>query len=575
MTEADARPLPPEALAGETGYETLIDDIRAFVDSSRAFPGLARARPRLLAELAAIEEKREQLLAPLQIVLAGGTGTGKSTLLSAIAGAAIAESGETRAFTSETTAYVHREDRLALPAELARLGRIVEHDRPGLRDKILVDTPDFDSSETAHRDTFRAALAGADLVLWVTTTQKYADLSGVETLLEFREGRNFVFALNRDDEGVGDAVRDDLARLLRERGFPKPRIFRISARGLLDGKLGRVGAEAGRDDAALEAFIEQELAGKRIRILKRGNLAALIARVVQSIRERLPAETAADLESWRRGADERYLELRAGLVERLMAGLRLGRPFTRRLRYRFAATYTGLFGAWMQLLYALRAIADLDYPSLFRPRDGDSAPAILRSEDGQEADLGDVQALLRRVETSGRELGLSAELMSLQDDAGRLGRSLRRFYDRVDGAFTGELEDQSRELEGGLSSRTLNLVLNAIPTGWLVFLVVFWVDMHFLHGLSAPSQRPVAGYFNAGLLVCLFLLLGCRRVAESVIDRRVEAVLTRGEELIGEAADRSLRLDLEALLDERVATVQRELAALAELEQRTQRAAAD
>jgi energy-coupling factor transporter ATP-binding protein EcfA2 len=555
-----------------TGYERLLEDLAAWIKEERNFPLVKRAQEQFLKDIETIRKKRERLLAPLNIVLAGGTGVGKSSLLNALAGTEITEASETRAFTRDYTCYYHDDDHMALKREVLAGGKSVAHSREELRDKIIVDAPDFDSAELNHRDKLVAALKSADLVIWVTTCQKYADLSGIKTLSEFREGRGFVFVLNRDDQEVSDAVVDDLRRMLQSEGFEKPRIFRVSALGALCQKQGLDTVAGGRDDEALEHFIEQELDHKRIRILKRGNLAALVIRLIARLQERIPSGLRGLLETWRKQGDEHYDDLRLGVRRRVTDTLHTNRAFVRQLRYRFASTYRGLFGGWMQFIYAMRAISDLDYPDLFsRRQELGAVPRIRRGDDGLASDTHEVLDLHRRIETSGRNLGLTSEVTRTQPSESEIERSLRRFYDRVDAGFLHELDEVTLNASESRTARALQLILNSLPVGWLLFAITLWLDLHF-HILHLVNDKATVGegYFTAVLFVCLFIMLICQKLAERQISGHVNTVLEMADQIVTHSVDTTIRVDVLKARDKRIDSALEELDALEELERRAQ-----
>jgi GTPase Era involved in 16S rRNA processing len=563
--------MPSLGRAG-TGYERLLEDLGAWIEEAQSFPLVRRAQEPFLKDIEAIKKKRERLLAPLNIVLAGGTGVGKSSLLNALAGTEITKASETRAFTRDYTCYYHEDDSLALKEEILAGGKTVSHSREELRDKIIVDAPDFDSAEASHREKLMAALKSADLVIWVTTSQKYADLSGIKTLLEFREGRGFVFVLNRDDQEVGDAVVADLRRMLEAEGFDNPRIFRVSALGALSQKQGLTTVPGGRDDEALEHFIEAELDHKRIRILKRGNLAALVLRLISKLRDRIPQGLRTLLEQWRIQGDAHYDELRANVRRRVTATLHANRAFVRQLRYRFATTYRGLFGGWMQFIYAMRAISDLDYPDLFaRRQELGAVPRVRRGDDGLAGDVHEVLDLHRRIETSGRNLGLTAEVTKTQPAENEIERGLRRFYDRVDSGFLLELDEVYIQASESRSARVVQTVLNSLPVGWMLFAIVLWVDLHFhILGLVSDKATVGEGYFTAVLFVCLFLLLICQKLAERQIGGHVDSVLETADQIVTQSIDTTIRVDVLKARDQRIEKALDELDQLDLIEQRAQ-----
>jgi GTP-binding protein EngB required for normal cell division len=108
------------------------------------------------------------------VALAGPTGAGKSRLFNALAGAELASVGRRRPTTSTGQAAVWGDgaDPLLDWLEIPRRHRLPEDGLTGL---VLLDLPDFDSVESAHRVEADRVVGLADLVVWVVDPQKYAD----------------------------------------------------------------------------------------------------------------------------------------------------------------------------------------------------------------------------------------------------------------------------------------------------------------------------------------------------------------------------------------------------------------
>src|SRR5690606_11100381 len=112
------------------------------------------------------------------IGLFGATGSGKSSLLNALVGADLARTHVRRPTTSEPLAVVT--DSVGA-SEL--LDWLEVHDRHTLvapidsraTQLILLDLPDFDSVEVAHRITAERLASQVDALVWVVDPQKYAD----------------------------------------------------------------------------------------------------------------------------------------------------------------------------------------------------------------------------------------------------------------------------------------------------------------------------------------------------------------------------------------------------------------
>jgi predicted GTPase len=105
------------------------------------------------------------------VALAGPTGAGKSRLFNALAGEDLASVGRRRPTTSTGQAAVWGDgaDPLLDWLEIPRRHRLAADGLDGL---VLLDLPDFDSVETAHRLEVDRVVGLADLVAWVVEPQK-------------------------------------------------------------------------------------------------------------------------------------------------------------------------------------------------------------------------------------------------------------------------------------------------------------------------------------------------------------------------------------------------------------------
>lgn len=244
----------------------------------------------------------------LVILLMGGTGVGKSSLLNALAGGKVALASFTRPTTREPVVYHHREvpvDRL--PPEL-RQCRLVAHDRKELLQKVLVDTPDLDSNEPQNRDALEAVLPVADVVLYVGSQEKYHDQAGWEMFLRQKQRRAFAFVLNKWDRclhGLNSGLRpdEDLLRDLRENGFSQPLLFRTCAQAWVDSG-GKPPADlpAGEQFPELIRWLELGLNRLEIEAIKTRGIGQLLADLVRTLGQAKPPllteAAAATVHSW-------------------------------------------------------------------------------------------------------------------------------------------------------------------------------------------------------------------------------------------------------------------------------------
>ncbi len=191
------------------------------------------------------------------VALAGPTGAGKSSLFNALAGAELVAAGRRRPMTATSTAAVWGEPPDALLDWLAvpRRHRLDGGRPDGL---VVLDLPDFDSVESAHREEVERVIELADLLVWVVDPQKYADAAWHERYLRPMAEHAGVMevVLNQadllDEHGV-EACRADLRRLLSADGLRELPVHAVSARtgdGLAEVEAAIARRAAGRAAAA-------------------------------------------------------------------------------------------------------------------------------------------------------------------------------------------------------------------------------------------------------------------------------------------------------------------------------------
>ncbi len=225
-----------------------------------------------------IRPRLTDLDAPLLAVVGGSTGAGKSTIVNALVGSPVTRSGVIRPTTrqpillhSAVDAGWFASDRI-LPG-LARVrGRLATTDESASHvgdapdasrmeklvllsdDRIpphvaIIDAPDIDSVADDNRALANQLLAAADLWIFVTTANRYADAVPWK-LLDDAAARSITVAvvLNRVPPGAADEIREDLTRMLTERGLDRAPVFTIAEQPL--DALGMLPVDAAADVSA-------------------------------------------------------------------------------------------------------------------------------------------------------------------------------------------------------------------------------------------------------------------------------------------------------------------------------------
>jgi 50S ribosome-binding GTPase len=267
--------------------------------------------------------------------LMGGTGTGKSTLFNSLVGRPISEVGVRRPCTLQAVIFVH-EKWADLMAECPGLGlgsrdasegtsgdvTTVAHNHPDWAGLIIVDTPDFDSVELSNRLVAESFFIVSDILLLVTSQEKYGDLSGLQVRERADEwGKRTVFVMNKvgsdsafmdfsaaldsDRDGSSDPIRidrtvitGDLIPGLSERGEFRFIFDPASSPDLHDTLRNSELEKLGTQTAMSLKALEEPLAGEIKRISSvNGRIESILSRLSTEMEAQLDAVVSENLES--------------------------------------------------------------------------------------------------------------------------------------------------------------------------------------------------------------------------------------------------------------------------------------
>ena len=181
---------------------------------------------------AAQRRRRDYLGGAIVVAIAGGTGSGKSSLLNALVGHEIASTSAIRPHTNEPMAWAPANDE-TMRALLRSMGITQIADNDWMSSVALVDLPDIDSIVDDHRAMVEDLLPHVDAVIWVFDPVKYNDPTLHDDFLSPLAAyeRQFLFVLNKadllqkadvEDLDALELVTEDLTIKLTDDGFLEP-----------------------------------------------------------------------------------------------------------------------------------------------------------------------------------------------------------------------------------------------------------------------------------------------------------------------------------------------------------------
>ena len=549
------------------------------VDGAEQARAEARAALSQLADH--VTPRLASLDAPLLVVIGGSTGAGKSTLVNALVGAPVSRSGAIRPTTRRPVLLHHPQDEpwftgtRILPG-LARVhgGAAADSEAPGPQDTTgdvdpatslelhgeeripqglaLLDAPDIDSVAAGNRELARQLLRAADLWLFVTTANRYADAVPWEVLRTAAERDVTVdVVMNRipDRAGVAEELSTDLTAMLERQGVEVEHLFlvpetEIDAEGMLpSGVIGELAAH----------FTALAADGEQRRRIARRTLAGAVDGLAASAGEL--AAHAARQDAERRRLREEATGAFDGSRERIDAALGDGSL----LRGEVLARWQDVVGTG-ELLRGVESLVTRARDRLGQMVSGRPAPAVAAE---QALGTGLVHVVVD-------ETAHGAERADAAWRASPAGRSLAEGRDlsRLPDGFAEQVRAAVRDWQGDVlelvraegadrrtKARLLSLGVNAVGVALMV--VVFASTAFIPTGLEVGAGAATA-VVGQRLLEAVFGDEAVRRMARTAresLTGRLDALVAGGaapflerlDALGGEDEAEALAGDAEAL----------------------------
>ena len=237
---------PPFAAQPDTELPDRLAALASLVQIGAGRSGPGGFSPELLTETQELLERAGERLklsaAHTVVTLAGGTGSGKSSLFNALAGATFSPTAVTRPATRHAHACVWGMQGAAPLLDWLGIERRYRYARASALDAgetalnglLLVDLPDHNSVAAGAATAVDRLISQADLMVWVLDPQKYADGAVHNRFLAplARHATVTAVALNQCDLLTAQQARDceeDLRRLLDSEGHGDARVLLLSA----------------------------------------------------------------------------------------------------------------------------------------------------------------------------------------------------------------------------------------------------------------------------------------------------------------------------------------------------------
>jgi energy-coupling factor transporter ATP-binding protein EcfA2 len=564
--------------------DELIATARRWIESDLPWSPLQHCHAVVRRLLARVETLRVRLESPLVVATFGGTGTGKSSLVNALVGLEVSASGRQRPTTMRPTLIAHQLtelEPLGLPLDQFS---IIRCDAPLLRDIVLIDCPDPDTTEAethgSNLERLHKLLPYCDVLIYTSTQQKYRSARVGGELFQAATGCRLVFVQTHAD--LDQDVREDWRQQLEEQ-YRVPNMFFIdSLRALREQQAGQ--RPAG-DFRRLEDLLSRELSASHRTQVRRANLLDLVQATLDHCRSHL-AQHGPALRDLDEALEQQHRKLTSRMADRLRGELlQCGILWERRLLDGVTETwgsspfstvlrvYNGL-GNWIASAGLFRArttaqMALIGAVQGVRWLASRQAESQVESQLGRLASLGLDDSLLREsqvvIDGFVRSAQLNPQLLDTSNFA-----ALRSEAARVEGQFLGDASRRVDALIGDLLIRHTRLPLRIVFEmlwGLIPLYIVARPAYNFFYAEPVLGQPLLSSDFYIHGIV--FLILWSWFLAMTFARRLRRGLHSRIATLAVEMADVRLATDLFPRLEETCRNVRTAVSQLESLATRT------